>query len=79
MASKRELLENATRWLEVAKRENMRARDGVGAIFIFFDGRETGSGVCTATVDRKRLKAELKAILKKMDDSESVIINPYDS
>jgi hypothetical protein len=78
-ASKRELADNASHWLKEAKRNHLGGI-GVGAIFIFFNSQEVGTAVCTATVNRKLLKAHLKTILEKLDrDDHRVIIDPWEN
>ena len=67
MASKEELMHNAKHWLNEAKRNGL-SKDGIGAIFIFFDTRETGSAVCTANVDKERIAQELNVIRQKIGD-----------
>jgi hypothetical protein len=74
--NKKELMANAKHWLGQAKANGLK-RYGIGAIFIFFDETESGSAVATANVDKARLVAELKTIIKKVEDR--VIINPYEN
>lgn len=75
--NKKELLYNASHWLEQAKRNNL-TKMGIGAIFVFFDQTEAGSAVCTSNVSKDRLRQELRTILKKMDD-DRVIVNPFEN
>lgn len=72
MANKKELLNNATHWLNQAKINGL-SKKRIGAIFIFFDKDGTGSAVCTSTEDRTRLAHELKTILQKMADHTIII------
>ena len=69
----KELLANATHWLDQAKRGGLR-RYGIGAIFIFFDQTGESTAVATANVGKERLVRELKTIIKKVE--ERVIIDP---
>ena len=70
--SKKELLANATHWLNQAKAGGL-GKYRIGAIFIFFDRDATGSAVATANVDRSRLAQELGTVLKKMEDRSIII------
>lgn len=75
--SKDELVYNATRWMQAAKREKIK-EDGVGAIFMFFNLNDpTGSAVCVGSVNRDAIKAACKGILKKIEQGQ-LIINPYE-
>lgn len=70
--NKKELLANATHWLNQAKINGL-GKYRIGAVFIFFDRDASGSAVCTSNVDRTRLAHELYTILKKMEDRSIII------
>lgn len=74
--NKKELMMNAAHWMEQAKAGGL-GKYGIGAIFIFFDTTADGSAVATANVDKKRIAAECRSIVKKIEGG--VIISPFDN
>jgi hypothetical protein len=77
MTKKEQLMFNATRWMELAKKEGIKQM-GIGAIFMFFDLSDpTGSAICVGSVNREAVKDACKGILKKLEGG-SLIINPFE-
>lgn len=76
-ASKKELVHNAVRWMDLAKKEGIKEH-GVGAIFLFFNVDDpTGSAVCVGSVNKDAVRDACRGILKKLDGG-SLIINPFE-
>lgn len=75
-ASKKELVLNATQWMQVFKRDRPK---GTGAIFLFFNQDDPeGSAVCVGSINKEGIRAACRGILKKLDGG-NLVVNPYDT